>query len=275
MWLQSYAAKMIRVSLTECEYEQIARRIVELRDNFYRLEPFEHIVIDDFLPISFARQLLSEIKDYKPLRKSSDLFFAKQKYELAEYSSLGYASSNFNDFVLSKVFQHSLCELTGLTLFIDPNNHGGGLHLGGKGSFLALHTDFEYHPVNISWERTLNIILFLNQDWHREYRGELIMINKQTGKKVTIEPLFNRCVIMNTNSNTIHGYDSINFPLGSYRTSIALYAYNNNGYKRRGLIAKTTTTWHSKHRIFRILIKCLAYFIIFKQRIFGSRSAKA
>ena len=40
------------------------------------------------------------------------------------------------------------------------------------------------------------------------------MENKKTNEKKTIEPLFNRLVIMETNDITSHGYNKINFPKG-------------------------------------------------------------
>ena len=41
--------------------------------------------------------------------------------------------------------------------------------------------------------------------------------------KALIEPIFNRAVIMFTRDFTLHGYDSINFPEGTFRNSIAAY----------------------------------------------------
>ena len=36
-------------------------------------------------------------------------------------------------------------------IFVDPKNHGGGLHQGKKNSFLDMHADFNYHPINKWW----------------------------------------------------------------------------------------------------------------------------
>lgn len=62
------------------------------------------------------------------------------------------------------------------------------------------------------------------------------------GKESQVEPLFNRCVIMDTRSNTLHGYDRINFPTGSYRRSIAAYAYEIDAGHSRG--EAQSTTWY-------------------------------
>jgi len=67
----------------------------------------------------------------------------------------------------------------------------------------------------------------LNKNWKDEYGGNLEIWDKNMVKKVkSIAPLFNRCVIFNTDSNSYHGHpDPLNTPPGITRKSIALYYY--------------------------------------------------
>jgi hypothetical protein len=66
-----------------------------------------------------------------------------------------------------------LAKLASQKTFVDPKNFGGGLHQGKKNSFLDMHLDFNYHPLNKNWYRELNLLLYLNKDWKPEYKGQL------------------------------------------------------------------------------------------------------
>ena len=100
-----------------------------------------------------------------------------------------------------------------------------------------MHVDFNIHPQNNEWIRELNILLYLNKSWKKEYKGELEIEHLESrGAIKKIEPIFNRCVIMLTKNFTLHGYKKINFPKNEFRRSIATYAYSlskNNQIKER------------------------------------------
>ena len=89
--------------------------------------------------------------------------------------------------------------------------------------------------------RLITCIVYLNKNWKHNFSGHLILKHKKTGQSVKIDPLFNRCVIMQTSDLSLHGYESINFPDGLYRNSIAAYAYypvNNQELNKSTLFTK-------------------------------------
>lgn len=89
-----------------------------------------------------------------------------------------------------------------------------------------MHADFNYHPRQPDWFRNLNLLLYLNRDWRKEYGGELKLRHAETGEEAEIDVPFNRMVIMLDRNFTLHGYDPISFPDGTFRTSVASYAYS-------------------------------------------------
>ena len=76
-----------------------------------------------------------------------------------------------------------------------------------------------------TWFRNLNLLLYLNKDWKKEYGGELRLEHAETGDKTEVDVPFNRLAIMLCRGYTLHGYDPIDFPENTFRTSIAAYAY--------------------------------------------------
>jgi Rps23 Pro-64 3,4-dihydroxylase Tpa1-like proline 4-hydroxylase len=235
----------------------------------------ESVIIDDFLKSDSVDNIFNEFPNpiEAKIQKSRDYVFAKNKFEKSDLASFGINCSKLREELLSDRFKEVLKKITGENVFVDSNFHGGGLHQGGKGSFLNLHTDFNYHPLNHEWFRNLNILIYFNKNWTPEYGGELKIQNKNTGKSMQIEPIFNRCVIMFTRDYTLHGYDPISFPDGEYRRSIAAYAYSLAEGKCSDV---RSTTWYPENTniLKRTLGKNWPKLVSLKTKVFGSSTVK-
>ena len=247
-----------------------------ISDEFLTNSPFEHIIIDNFCNEQKLNDAIALIPDAQNAghKKSNDYIFAKNKFEKSDFDLLCPQLSELKSELLSDRFSTWLSEITQQKIFIDPDFHGGGIHQGGRGSFLDMHADFNYHPQNRSWFRNVNILLYLNKDWKSEYAGQLKLVDgrKENGEPYLIEPIFNRAVIMFTRGYTLHGYDPINFPSGTYRTSIAAY-----GYTETGKVGKLrTTVWkpEKSNILKRFLGKHMPKIVSVKTRLFGSGTTK-
>ena len=69
--------------------------------------------------------------------------------------------------------------------------------------------------------------MYLNKDWQEEWGGKLELWDPEMkGCVESILPVFNRCVIFNTDPDSYHGHpDPMTCPEGHFRRSIALYYY--------------------------------------------------
>lgn len=258
------------------DIESLEQNIEQHKKIFLEAKPFEHLVIDNFCHPMKIEKALSTIPDAVDVghNKSKDYVFAKNKFEKSEFNLLGPELAELKKDLLSSRFSAWLSEITMQEIFIDPKFHGGGLHQGGEGSFLDMHADFNYHPENLSWFRNVNILLYLNKNWIPEYRGELKLLDgrKKDSTPHLVEPIFNRAVIMFTREHTLHGYDKINFPANTYRTSIAAYGYTETGKKGN----LRTTVWMPDNSNFakRFLGKLMPTLVKLKTSIFGSGTKK-
>jgi len=121
-----------------------------------------------------------------------------------------------------------MSRLTGIPdLLADPSLEGGGMHQTESGGFLNVHADFTMHHHQKQWHRRVNLILYLNPGWQKEWGGELEFWDRDMKRCVTkVAPNFNHAGIFNTDETSYHGYpEPIKFPEGTTRRSLALYFY--------------------------------------------------
>jgi len=200
----------------------------ELSGSYCFAEPYPHIVINNFLPLS----LIEEILELFPIEKlADDTFYESDYYGLHKRQILPESCeqrirSIFHFFNSAPILQF----LEGLTsidsLLGDPYFHGGGFHEIFREGKLGVHADFRINE-QLHLHRRLNILIYLNKNWSPDYGGNLEIWDKEMKSKVkSVMPLFNRCVIFNTDANSYHGHpDPLNTPANITRKSIALYYY--------------------------------------------------
>ncbi len=225
---------MIQFDLIEANKEQF-------RQQFLNAKPFPHIAIDGICNHEKLTELYNLIPNIET--PSADYVFAKNKFEKSKFYELGGVFQELYDDLTSERFKDWVCYITNENIFIDSTFYGGGIHQGKKGSFLDMHADFNYHPIQNNWYRNLNLLLYINKDWQPDYGGNLRLEDGRNSEKTEVAVPFNRLAIMHCRSYTLHGYDPINFPESTYRTSIAAYAYTINHDNAEDA---RTTVWHVK-----------------------------
>lgn len=194
-------------------------------------DPFPHIVIDNFLPLSVAEAILRQF----PGPDSEPFINRSSKTQPGKFGTVNGAqiakAPPFIQHILAMLNSYPvlafLTELTGIEkLITDPNFSGGGLHQIVGGGKLNVHADFNYEP-KIGLYRRLNLLIYLNKDWKESNGGYLELWDRNLEKRwQNVEPAFNRCVIFNTDRYSYHGHPvPVAGPEGTTRKSIALYYY--------------------------------------------------
>ncbi len=109
----------------------------------------------------------------------------------------------------------------------DPSLEGAGLHQTRAGGFLNIHADFTVHPHERHWHRRVNLLVYLNEDWHPEYGGDLELWSRDMRTRVeVVAPIANRAVVFTTGADTWHGHpDPLRCPPDRARRSLAIYYY--------------------------------------------------
>lgn len=208
----------------------------EYIDKFNNAEPFEHIIITNFLKGDIADKISNEyppnLDDYykynNPLEK---------KYAYDDIKNMSPDIQN--------VF-YSLCSNRILNMFkiitkkeelqYDPTCHGGGLHIHPNNGILHMHLDYEKHPILENKQRYLNVILYLTKDWKEEWGGNTELWNENmTECKIKVPAKFNTALIFKTTEKSWHGIpEPIKCPENKFRKTLAFYyliPLENNNYK--------------------------------------------
>lgn len=211
------------------DYQKWEAKLDKLTKDYAGANPYPHIVLDGFLDADVLKKCA---EDYDSIAKSSAWInyshYNERKKGLSKYDQLPYSIQNIIDELNSPEFLRFLSMLTGIHgLQKDDSLEGGGIHQSAKGGFLNIHADFTSHPHKRNWQRRVNVLVYLNNDWQEEWGGCLEIWDRQMincEKKVL--PIFNRCVIFNTDADSYHGHpEPLKCPEGVYRRSIALYYY--------------------------------------------------
>ena len=214
---------MINFTVTEKEINE-----------YSQAQPFPHIVIDNFLPPSLLNGVIDDFQNYNNWGwDNSDYSKDHQvKKFFSPWNNDGDTTLPINTKLILNYFNSPdvismLEKLTGIEgLIADPTLLGGGMHKIESGGKLSIHADSRKHTINGDYRR-INLLIYLNKDWNKEWGGSLQLWDKDMTTMVQdIQPIFNRVVIFNTGADTYHGHPHpLNTPNGMSRISLALYYY--------------------------------------------------
>lgn len=191
-------------------------------------QPYPFGVFDNFLEPEAARAAMNAFPGVKDEGWIHYVHVNEKKHGLNKMDMIPGDIQEVIRALNSEDFVAALSRLTGIPgLLPDPSLEGGGLHQSKRGGFLNIHADFTVHPHKRHWRRRVNVLVYLNENWQPEYRGELELWTrdmKQCAQKIL--PVFNRCAIFNTDQDSFHGLpEPIQCPEDMTRKSIALYYF--------------------------------------------------
>lgn len=210
------------------DYQRFELLLPALKPDYADAPVFPHVIIDNFLEYT---PLAEAARHFPPIDNEAWIHYVhynEKKGGLNKRERIPQPLLALIDELNSPRFVALLSALTGIpNLIADYSLEGGGLHQIERGGFLNIHADFTAHPHQRMWRRRVNLLLYLNEDWHEEYGGQLELWTKDMRECFkTIMPVFNRCVIFNTDSDCFHGHPHpLTCPDDRTRKSIALYYF--------------------------------------------------
>lgn len=205
------------------DVEQLESKMLDLRREFKKAEPFQHLVIDDLLRLPPSAASTFPDISWPGWAELGDRYQQNKR----ACADIGLIPEPFRALIreLSEPrFLRALEHITGIRqLLPDPFLVGGGLHLSGPGGILSPHSDFHYYRA-LNLYRRINVLIYLNEGWSLEDGGCLSLYDKQDRIRQTVVPHWGRVVIFRTDHQSVHG-----FPVpvvdGKWRRSVALYYY--------------------------------------------------
>lgn len=206
---------------------KLRKKAQSLRREYRGASPFPHVVIDGFFDSACLHKVAREFPapdkvKWRHYHKPTEEKFACEKTEY-----FGKNTASLLQELNGPKFIRFLENLSGIQgLAADPSFRGGGMHQIVSGGYLKIHADFNWHE-KMAMYRRINLLLYLNENWHEEFGGHLEIWDKemrQCAKRIL--PVFNRCVIFNTDDTSFHGHpEPLTCPSDITRKSLALYYY--------------------------------------------------
>jgi hypothetical protein len=201
----------------------------ELRERVRAAKPVPNFCIDNFLEPSFADQVLAAYPTYEEANKIGRSFTAvneKNKVQVTDSSRFAEPIAELNRTLAAPEFLDLLSYVFDMpNLLADADLVGGGMHQTGSRGHLDVHVDFNFIPER-ELHRRLNILIYFNKDWKPESGGNIELWDADV--KVchhSFSPIFNRCVVFETNDVSFHGVTAVKCPEGQARKSFAAYYY--------------------------------------------------
>jgi Rps23 Pro-64 3,4-dihydroxylase Tpa1-like proline 4-hydroxylase len=201
----------------------------ELRDRFQSAKPFPFFCIDNFLNEEFANRVLAAFPDYGQAREVGKEFKGvneKGKVQVTDSKLFAEPIQKLNEVLASQEFLDLLSHVTGMPrLLADDQLVGGGIHQTGPRGHLDVHVDFNYIRER-DLHRRLNILIYFNKDWQPEWGGNIELWDRDVKTCAhSFSPIFNRCVVFETNEISFHGVSAVQCPPDRARKSFAAYYY--------------------------------------------------
>jgi len=215
-------ASLIHVDALEGQLDELAVR-------YQQATPYPHIVLEDFLTPDAARLAMKEFPGLDPGTWNHYVHANERKFSQTDPQTWGPTLQAVLAELNSPRFVRFVSRLTGFDdLVPDPSLEGGGLHQSTRGGFLNIHADFTVHPRHRHWQRRVNLLLYLNEEWRPEYGGDLELWSTDMKRcERAIAPVGNRVVIFTTDVDSFHGHpEPMECPDGVSRRSLALYYFS-------------------------------------------------
>jgi len=213
--------------------EDLNARKNEIKHKFQSQKPFKFVTFENFFKLDKAEEILNAYPSIKDgMWDGTTYVDQKNKFRKVDFEAGSVMDTVFKE-LNSNEFLQWLQEVTNVEepLLADEELFGGGLHQSTNGAYLNVHVDYNIHPTT-KYHRRLNVLVYMNKDWKDEYEGNLELWDLADGKKeqiAKVAPLFNRCVIFETNEISYHGHPKpLNTPSNINRKSIATYYYTKN-----------------------------------------------
>ena len=206
------------------------KSILKVLPTFGKSGPFDHCVIDNFFNKKIAFELEKEFPNYdsEKWHNYNNAIEVKKLcnnwnvFPPTTYKVFNYLNSDaFLKTLRSVIFKNK-------KLYSDIGLNGGGWHIHKQGGKLNTHLDYSLHP-KLGLQRKLNLIIYLNSNWKKEWGGNLGLWSNESDKRPgslvkQIEPKFNRAILFDTTQNSWHGLPNpLKCPKNEFRKSIAVY----------------------------------------------------
>lgn len=194
--------------------ELIVQRLTEAKDDLKKAFFFEHPIkvarhfaLDNLLPQPIAEKIHAHFPKPNNMRALISSGECKLKYsQLKDVSSL---LKDFNYAIQDPKVVAAIEDITEIKNQLpDQSKYAGGLSMMLKGHFVNPHID-NSHDVDKKLYRTVNVLYYASPHWQEKNGGNYEVWDESVKEKIVVPSLFNRLVVMETNSTSWHAVNPV------------------------------------------------------------------
>ncbi|MCW3121507.1 MAG: 2OG-Fe(II) oxygenase [Flavipsychrobacter sp.] len=219
---------------------EIAKQLRTHKDElaaYWRLSgPVRHFYLDGLLPEDWAEACFNALPDPGTLMLRSSIKEHKHVgIDLDKYKPLvGDILLAFHDAEVVKI----VSEITAVTdLVADGSLYGSGVSMMLEGDFLLPHLD-NSHDGDGELYRVLNALYYITPNWPDNSGGNLELWDTDMKERKEIHANFNRLIMMETNTHSIHSVNKVTAP--GVRACISNYYFSATPVEDHDYVHKTT-----------------------------------
>lgn len=216
---------------------QLRQHKDEISKYWLQSGPVRHFYLDDLLPEAWARECFNSLPDANTLMLRASIKEHKHVgIDVDKYKpQIGDILFAFHDPVVLQI----VSEITGVKdLLADDSLYGSGISMMLEGDFLLPHLD-NSHDGDGDLYRVLNALYYITPDWPEHNGGNLELWNKEMEERKEVHARFNRLVMMETNTHSIHSVNKVTTP-GGVRACISNYYFSEQPVNEPAYVHKTT-----------------------------------
>ncbi len=215
---------------------QLEKHKDELKKYWANSGPVRHFMLDGLLPEEWAKAC------YEALPDASKLMMRDTE---KERKRVGIAVEDYNPIMKDILFAFQdkeiikvVSEITGLKgLGPDESLYGSGISMMMQGDFLMPHLD-NSHDGDGDKYRVINTLYYITPDWPENEGGNLELWNKQMTERVQVHSKFNRLVVMETDTESIHSVNKVEHE--GVRACISNYYFSEEAANHKTYVHRTT-----------------------------------
>jgi len=181
--------------------------------NEFKTDPFPHLVIDNFLSNTVAKQIQHDILSIptSEFDRYSNPF--ENKNTLKNKNNFPQSIKDLFEQLRSQEFLNKLTELSGVEIINDDFKQYWGVHTYNPGDKLNIHVDAGLNP-QTGFKKYLTLGIYLSYNWKDELGGNLELWSGDSAEKEypqiyecvkSIVPSFNRMILFVCNDYSWHG----------------------------------------------------------------------
>jgi hypothetical protein len=194
----------------------------------YNSTPFKHWVIDEFVNSTTALAAYNAVPkpdwcSWVNYDNDCERFKRTNNKEIMEMPAWQELFAELNDQCTINALS-DMVSLPRVILSADPTLHGAGCHVVDPGGYLQTHLDYDLHPKLPTMRRRLNLVLFLNPSWHKDWGGDFQLYDDMGNVVIArVAPRFNRAVVWLPTDIAYHGTEQVSPQAHESRITAAVY----------------------------------------------------